>query len=93
MDDENDLYLVWSNEHRAWWRSNLLGYSTGFAEAGRYSRQEALDICRQAILSAPHVGTIAEIPVRLADVVSFLDGQKVPREITLGAPRHSDVEE
>jgi hypothetical protein len=37
-------YLVWSNEHRAWWRANSQGYSTLIAGAGLYTRAEAVAI-------------------------------------------------
>ena len=37
-------YLVWSNEHRAWWRPNSAGYTIDVRQAGRYSRKEAMDI-------------------------------------------------
>jgi hypothetical protein len=43
-----DRYLIWSNEHRLWWRPNGCGYSRLLAEAGRYSHDEALRICRSA---------------------------------------------
>ena len=35
-------YLVWSNEHRMWWRPNSCGYTTDIAQAGRYTRAEAI---------------------------------------------------
>lgn len=41
MDEQ---YLVWSNEHRAWWRPNSAGYSRDVRYAGRYSRAEAIEI-------------------------------------------------
>lgn len=37
-------YLVWSNEHRGWWRANSCGYAKSILEAGRYTRAEAIDI-------------------------------------------------
>lgn len=37
-------YLVWSNEHSAWWGPNRCGYTRVIASAGRYSRAEALTI-------------------------------------------------
>lgn len=40
----SDQYLVWSNEHRAWWRPNSAGYTRDVRRAGRYTRQEAIDI-------------------------------------------------
>lgn len=44
MSDEK--YLVWSNEHRCWWRPNSAGYTLHVKSAGRYSRDEALAIAR-----------------------------------------------
>ena len=41
MDEQ---YLVWSNEHRAWWRPKRCGYVRDVRGAGRYSRQEAIEI-------------------------------------------------
>jgi hypothetical protein len=79
MDDE---YLIWSNEHARWWRANHCGYSRTLAHAGRYTREQALAICRHAIPTAAHIGIISEIPVRLADVEEFLAGQKLPKAIT-----------
>lgn len=43
-----DLYLVWSNEHRAWWGPGASGYTTVVPQAGRYTREQALHICRSA---------------------------------------------
>src|SRR6185503_20091932 len=41
-------WLIWSNEHRAWWAPNQCGYRGRVEEAGRYSFAEACEICRQA---------------------------------------------
>lgn len=41
-------YLIWSNEHRAWWRPNRCGYTIYLEAAGRYPRDEAVAICRDA---------------------------------------------
>jgi hypothetical protein len=38
-------YLIWSNEHRAWWRPGSMGYTHDIASAGRYSREEAIRYC------------------------------------------------
>lgn len=81
---QNDVYLVWSNEHRGWWGPGRCGYSVGLQKAGRYNREQALDICRGAIASAGHLGAIAEIPVRERDVRDFLAGQMIPSSIITG---------
>lgn len=39
-----DAYLVWSNRRTAWWRADRAGYTAQIAEAGRYSRDEAIGI-------------------------------------------------
>lgn len=42
----DDLFIVWSNEHRAFWRPHRCGYTTHIEDAGRYSEEEAIAICR-----------------------------------------------
>jgi hypothetical protein len=41
-------WMVWSNEHRAWWGPERCGYRQDPAQAGLYSLEEAADICRRA---------------------------------------------
>lgn len=41
-------YLIWSNEHRAWWRPNSAGYTIHAEAAGRYPHDKALAICANA---------------------------------------------
>jgi hypothetical protein len=41
---EEQKYLVWSNEHKAWWGKDRCGYTRIIANAGRYDRDEALNI-------------------------------------------------
>lgn len=45
---EAQKYLIWSNEHVAWWRPASMGYTVSIEHAGRYSRDEAMEICRGA---------------------------------------------
>jgi hypothetical protein len=40
-------WLIWSNEHRAWWEPDRCGYTENVAEAGRYTLIEARAICTQ----------------------------------------------
>lgn len=65
-------YLVWSNEHRAWWRPNSAGYTTHVSAAGRYSRDEAIGIAKGArdgwSWRDSHIPD--EIAVREADVLA-----------------------
>lgn len=41
-------YLVWSNEHRCWWRANSCGYTTDIRGAGIYTRTRAIEIATKA---------------------------------------------
>lgn len=41
-------YLVWSNEHRMWWRANHCGYTGSIEEAGRYPHPAAERIAAEA---------------------------------------------
>ncbi len=47
-EDSANSYLIWSNEHVAWWRPNSCGYTVHINAAGRYSREKALEICKGA---------------------------------------------
>lgn len=42
------MYLIWSNEHRAWWRPQRQGYTSSIHEAGQYTRENAFKICKNA---------------------------------------------
>lgn len=44
-------YLVWSNQHRMWWRPARRGYTEFIDEAGRYDRAEAEEIVADAALN------------------------------------------
>lgn len=70
-----DLYLVWSHEHAGWWRPGCRGYTKMLGEAGRYGRAQAIAICRNALHSGLHLGTFAEVPVRLEDVLDVIRDQ------------------
>jgi hypothetical protein len=41
-------YLIWSEEHGAWWRPAKWGYSQRIRDAGRYSKADADEIVRNA---------------------------------------------
>lgn len=62
-------YLVWSNEHGAWWGPNSCGYSTSIERAGRYPRSEALKIAKGARNGWSEYGLPDEIAVPLDDAL------------------------
>lgn len=70
----SEAYLIWSNEHRAWWRPNSRGYTIHIEAAGRYTRDDALKFSRvrDQVPGEP----MPELPIREADVLA------IPRQPT-----------
>lgn len=48
-------FLIWSNQHNAWWGPNHIGYVTEKHLAGHYSLHDAVAICLNANLHDPDV--------------------------------------
>lgn len=46
--EEKKGWLVWSNEHDAWWLANRNGYTTYLSQAGVFTYEEATTICFDA---------------------------------------------
>lgn len=65
-----DQFLIWSNEHRAWWGPGWNGYTPRLKEAGRYSRQHALRICLDAQGGWDGMKPPPEVPVREIDAIA-----------------------
>jgi hypothetical protein len=42
------LYLIWSEEHLAWWKANKHEYTRSIFWAGRFSQEEACEIVKRA---------------------------------------------
>lgn len=61
-------YLIWSNEHRAWWRPNRQGYTIHLKAAGRYTREQA--IAESRVRDQRPGEIMPEIPVREEDVLA-----------------------
>lgn len=62
-------WLVWSVEHGAWWRGNRNGYASRVTEAGRFSFEQASEICRDAnMFFQRHSNWPYETMVRVVDV-------------------------
>jgi hypothetical protein len=71
---DDDVYLIWSVEHDAWWRPGRQGYTHDIREAGRYTHREAMIICASAIPgTARKIGILPELPVRLTDLSLMRD--------------------
>jgi|SRR5215469_2684417 len=46
--NQPETWLIWSQEHGAWWMPDSSGYTRDFDKAGRYSLKEATEICANA---------------------------------------------
>lgn len=60
-------YLIWSNEHRLWWRADRKGYTNDLSSAGRYSRDESISICSGSRDGWGARSVPPEVPVLAAD--------------------------
>ena len=76
-------YLIWSNEHGAWWRNAGRGYTLDVALAGLYPRDEAINICVQARGGWVEGKAPPEIPV------AFFDAREIER---LDSKRRARIE-
>lgn len=68
----DEPYLIWSNEHGAWWREGRSGYTDNIDRAGHYTRTEAVKTSRDARNGWRTVGSPSEVPIRLADANACL---------------------
>ena len=59
---DGQMWFIWSNEHKAWWKPDSLGYTTEKRKAGRYTYDEALDICRSANIREPNEPEESMVP-------------------------------
>lgn len=69
-----DKYLIWSHEHGGWWGPDRCGYQKRFSQAGRYTREQALQICTEAMPgTTARMGALPELPVRESDVHEMIE--------------------
>lgn len=69
----DDSYLIFSVEHTAWWGPGGCLYLKRLSEAGRYTRDQALRICTDAMPgTAARLGALPELPVREDDVQEMI---------------------
>jgi hypothetical protein len=41
-------FIIWSEEHKGYWKPNSMGYTNTIENAGRYDVDEAIQICAGA---------------------------------------------
>ena len=73
-------YVVWSNEHAAWWGPNRAGYYTRLVAAGHYTRDEALRICISARGGREFNSNPSEIPILFADAAAFWPDDDIEKQ-------------
>lgn len=83
-------YLVWSNEHKCWWGPNRAGYVGRLADAGRYTREEAIKICVNARGGRQFNSNPSEVPLPLADAELFWPDDK--EEWRIARHKHENPE-
>jgi hypothetical protein len=71
-------FLVWSNDHRMWWRPGHRGYTEFIDEAGRYARAEAEKIVAGATING-------QLTVRRTDPVTGREYSQLS-EVLVAAP-------
>jgi hypothetical protein len=64
MTEEKELYLIWSEEHGAWWGPDSSGYTRSLFEAGRYRPEEAHCIVERANSFLPPNEVLREIAIQ-----------------------------
>lgn len=56
-------YLIWSEEHGAWWAKAKLGYTRSITDAGRYDQDEADRIVTDANRHVDHLRRFNELAI------------------------------
>jgi len=54
---QHTYWLIWSTEHKGWWKPARRGYTQNLSEAGVYEYQEAVNIVHGANISLLHSNT------------------------------------
>jgi hypothetical protein len=67
----DDLYYIWSNQHKGWWGPDHCGYYRRIANAGRYTEAEATRIAFSALPRKPGI-PFNELPVKCQHVDDML---------------------
>jgi hypothetical protein len=79
-------FLIWSNEHAAWWRPESRGYTDSIASAGLYTDEEATEIC--ADLFPPRYEEKRHVSEVLGNLEAELGRAEKKRNDILATIRH-----
>ncbi len=69
---DEGVWLIWSEEHGAWWGPAERGYTTSISKAGRYAKARA----DQIVASANYGGHLNEIALPAPDLARFSAGPR-----------------
>ena len=64
-----NTYIIWSNEHQAWWRPDSHGYTRWVEDAGNYTLEEATAICKSGYMDTPSGRRKCEVMFLRPDVI------------------------
>ncbi len=85
------VYIIWSEEHRGWWRSNHRGYTQKREEAGQYDFEEAEAIVLSANIQENDVPNEAIVPIKVC-ASCFGTGEVVKGErVYANEPHIADI--
>lgn len=76
---EEPRWLVWSNQHGAWWAPNSCGYRLNVAEAGRYTLTEAIAKTRLRSVVGVPPELVVPSPELLGNSALFVSGPEAGR--------------
>lgn len=65
LTEKITVYLIWSLEHKRWWRSGGQGYTEKKESAGQYEFDVALDIVLKANIDENDIPNEAIVPVEV----------------------------
>ncbi len=68
-------YLIWSEEHGAWWMPASRGYTMSMRKAGHYPLERAMEIALQANAG----GFFQEVPVMFTESMELACQLREPR--------------
>lgn len=75
-DDATAAYLIWSNEHEAWWGPGGYGYTLDIKYAGRYGREYAIQICKRALYGRHKGLSYPELAIAERDALDSTTGEQ-----------------
>ena len=77
MSANDEPWMVWSIEQSAWWGPNSAGYTKDVRQAGLYTKEDALSICREARMGWTYYD---EPPTEIAVPVTIVPDHLAVRE-------------